>query len=55
MIEKEFVHKYQISVQNVVKWQMQIKKIKNTKIEKVDSASTHSNAIGKFKYLQNKI
>ena len=51
----EVARKYQIPMQNVVKWRMQIKKIKNPEVEKTVSASTHSDAIDEIKRLQTEI
>ena len=40
----EVARKYQIPMQNIVKWRMQIKKIKDPAIEKQIPASVHAEA-----------
>ena len=51
----EVARKHQIPMQNIVKWRMQIKKIKDPVIEKQIPASVHAEAIDEIKRLQNEI
>lgn len=51
----EAARKYQIPMQNVVNWKLQIKKIKDPEVEKTIPASTHDEALVEIKRLQNEI
>ena len=51
----EAARKYQIPMQNVVKWKSQIKKVKDPEIEKSIPASTHDEALVEIKRLQLEI
>lgn len=51
----EVARKHQIPMQNIVKWRMQIKKIKDPAVEKSIPASLHNEALDEIKRLQNEI
>ena len=51
----EVARKYQIPMQNIVKWRQQIKKVKDPQIEKTVPAHVHSEAIDEIKRLQNEL
>jgi transposase-like protein len=51
----EVSRKYQIPMQNIVKWRMQIKKLKDPVVEKTIPANIHNDAIDEIKRLQNEI
>lgn len=51
----EVARKHQIPMQNIVKWRMQIKKIKDPVIEKQIPASVYAEAIDEIKRLQQEI
>ncbi len=51
----EVARKYQIPMQNTVKWRMQTKKVKDPEIEKTIPAQAYSDAVDEIKRLQNEI
>lgn len=51
----EVARKYQIPIQNVVKWRLQIKKVRDPDIEKTISASVHDEALVEIKRLHSEI
>lgn len=51
----EAARKYQIPMQNIVKWKSQIKKIKDLEIEKSIPVSLHDEALIEIKRLQSEI
>jgi transposase-like protein len=51
----EVARKYQIPMQNVVKWRLQIKKLKEPELEKSIPASLHGEAIDEIKRLQAEV
>ena len=51
----EVARKFQIPMQNVVKWRQQIKKVNNPDVEKTVPAQTYSEAVDEIKRLQQEV
>ena len=55
MTTAEVARKYQIPMQNIVKWKSQIKKVKDPEVEKSVPSSAYNEALDEIKKLQSEV
>ena len=51
----EVARKYQIPMQNIIKWRRLVKKVQDPKVEKTVSSQSYEEAISEIKRLQNEV